>query len=148
MMNRSAPLKRTPFKPQGYKPREPKVYEIHTPRARAVAVCDGKARVTLFLPRPKDAPVRDEAYRRLVATLPCAHCNRPGPSQAAHADSAGKGMGIKSPDSELMPLCADSPGRVGCHQIISSSGLFSKTQRRTLEQRYVQATKACLGKFK
>lgn len=52
-MNRSTPLKRTPFRPQGYAPREPKVYEAHTPRARAVAVCDGKARMVVPVSVPK-----------------------------------------------------------------------------------------------
>lgn len=145
-------MRRTPLKPgKGFKPKLPPPRPVKTttytprPREAAVRVNDGRARMVVQVPKAK--AWRSEEYRRLVASLPCAHCGRPGPSQAAHADSAGKGMGIKSPDSELMPLCADSPGRMGCHQLISGSGLFTKEHRRILERQYVQATKALLGKF-
>ena len=92
---------------------------------------------------PKAAPVRDEAYRRLVATLPCAHCKRHGPSQCAHADE-GKGLGIKASDRDTYPLCADEPGRRGCHSLIGASGMFTREQRRTLERAYVSQTRAVL----
>ncbi len=95
-------------------------------------------------PRPKDAPLRSEAYRRLVAALPCAHCGRPGPSQCAHSDSAGKGMGMKSTDLSCWPACADGPGRVGCHTLIGASGVFTRSQRAELEARYAQQTRATL----
>ena len=94
---------------------------------------------------PKRPPVRDEAYRRLVAALPCAHCGRAGPSQAAHAD-AGKGLGMKSCDLTCFPLCADGPGRKGCHSMIGASGLFTKEQRRTLEAKYAAQTRKELGR--
>ena len=42
----------------------------------------------------KAAPVRSEAYRRAVASLPCINCGVPGHSQCAHSNS-GKGAGIK-----------------------------------------------------
>ena len=42
----------------------------------------------------KAAPVRSEAYRRAVASLPCINCGVPGYSQCAHSNS-GKGAGIK-----------------------------------------------------
>lgn len=101
-----------------------------------------------FQPRPKADVWRCEAYRRLVASMDCAHCKRPGPSQAAHADSAGKGMGIKPSDRELMPLCAPTVGRPGCHWLIGTSGRFTKEQRRALERKYVDETqKALQGKF-
>ena len=89
---------------------------------------------------PKSRPVRDKAYRRWVASLPCAHCGLEGHSQAAHADQ-GKGLGIKASDTECFPLCADRPGVRGCHSIIGSSGIFSRDERRDLEQRYVARTK-------
>lgn len=139
-------MKRSALKPKGFTPRPAKQVE-YTPRARAVAVAANDTSARMVVQVPKENPVRDEEYRRMVAALPCIHCGRQGPSQAAHADSAGKGMGIKSPDSELMPLCADSPGRMGCHQIVSSSGMLSKEHRRILEQQYVQATKALLGRY-
>ena len=71
--------------------------------------------------RQKQKPVRDKAYRRWVASLPCAHCGLEGHSQAAHADQ-GKGMGIKASDTECFPLCADRLGVQGCHSIIGASG--------------------------
>ena len=90
---------------------------------------------------PKARPVRDKAYRRWVASLPCAHCGLEGHSQCAHSDSAGKGMGIKASDTECFPLCADRMGVMGCHSIIGASGIFSRAERRELEQRYVARTK-------
>ena len=90
---------------------------------------------------PKQHLTRDKAYRMRVAALPCAHCGKPGPSQCAHSDSAGKGMGIKPSDLDTYPACADSPGRRGCHSLIGSSGMFTKEQRRTLEAEYVRQTR-------
>ena len=112
------------------------------PRAAAVAVA-GPARAILSL--PKRPPVRDEAYRRLVAAMDCAHCGRAGPSQAAHAD-AEKGMGMKSSDETCWPACADAPGRVGCHTLLGATGMFTREQRRTLESNYAAATRKALGR--
>ena len=116
----------------------------YTPRARpqAVAVA-GPARAIISL--PKRPPVRDEAYRRLVAALPCAHCGKPGPSQCAHGDE-GKGMGLKACDLTCFPACADSPGRRGCHSLLGASGMFSRDMRRHLEKQYAAATRKELGR--
>lgn len=111
--------------------------------AQPLRIPDGKAR--MVVPLPKDQPYRSEAYRRLVAALPCAHCQRPGPSQCAHGDE-GKGMAIKASDLTCFPLCADGPGRRGCHSLIGASGAFTREQRRTLEQTYAAQTRATLGK--
>ena len=111
------------------------------PRAQPVRISDGKDRACV--PVKKASPVRDEAYRRAVAAMACAHCGRPGPSQAAHGD-AGKGMGIKSSDESCFPACADSEGRRGCHALIGSSGLFTREQRRALETRYAEQTREIL----
>ena len=62
----------------------------------------------------KDAPARSEAYRRIVAAMPCAACGIAGYSQHAHANE-GKGMGIKTDDRAGFPLCAPRPGIEGCH---------------------------------
>ena len=113
-------------------------FQMPKPRAATIRIIDGKAR--MVVPVPKHPPVRDEAYRRLVAAMPCDHCQRPPPSQCAHADE-GKGMGMKSDDDGCFPLCADSPGRVGCHTLIGSRGMFAKEQRRYLEQKYAQQTR-------
>ena len=55
-------------------------------------------------------------------------------------------MGIKTSDLDTYPLCADGPGRRGCHSVIGGSGVFTKDQRRALEQTYVQRTRAALTK--
>lgn len=102
---------------------------------------------------PKSNPVRDKSYLRRVAGLPCAHCGIEGYSQAAHADE-GKGMGIKSSDHTAMPLCGPHPPSYrglsqsislpGCHWLIGTSGLYTKEDRRALEQKYGKQTRELL----
>lgn len=61
-----------------------------------------------------------ERWRRYVASMPCAHCGLVGRSQAAHvrtSDTDG-GMGRKPADCYVIPLCADEPGRAGCHSVM------------------------------
>ena len=114
-------------------PRREPTQCAYTPRPRTPAVArdDGKAR--LVVPRPKESPVRSEAYRRLVAAMPCALCGIDGCSQAAHSDGGGKGMGMKSDDRTCFPLCAPRPGIPGCHAAVGSSAHFSKDERRRFE---------------
>lgn len=113
--------------------------------AVAVAVA-GPARAIISL--PKRQYVRDEKYLRAVAALACAHCGKPGPSQAAHSDngSDGKGMGIKACDLSAWPGCADAPGRVGCHTLLGATGAFTRHQRRHLESKYAEQTRKELGR--
>ena len=80
----------------------------------------------------KAAPVRSEAYRRAVATLPCAICGVTGHSQAAHANQ-GKGMGMKACDLTCFPACGPRPGMQGCHAALDQGALFLKAVRRELE---------------
>jgi len=147
MLTRSAPIKRT-----GFKSRAPQAQNSDPDRVRSVpAVVPGAFRA----PEPvasepagrveKSAPVRNEAYRRLVAAMPCVICGMVGYGQAAHG-SAGKGMGIKASDLELFCLCADRPGVRGCHSLLDQGALFTKAVRRELEpvwaadtQRRIQA---------
>jgi hypothetical protein len=132
-------VKRSAFRQKGQERRPQATIEGYTPRSRAVAVAvAGPARACV--PVPKMPPARDEAYRRRVAELPCAHCGKPGPSQCAHSDN-GKGLAMKSSDYECYPLCADSPGRTGCHSMIGASAAFAREQRRHLEQKYAAATR-------
>ena len=63
---------------------------------------------------PKDNPVRSEAYRRAVASLPCIACGIQGYSQAAHLPPEAKGM--KQSDLLTFPLCCTRVGIPGCHQ--------------------------------
>ena len=83
-------------------------------------------------PVHKAAPVRSEAYRRAVASLPCAICGAPGYSQAAHANQ-GKGMGMKACDLTCFPACGPRPGIQGCHAALDQGALFTKAVRRELE---------------
>jgi hypothetical protein len=63
---------------------------------------------------PKTTAARSEAYRRLVAAMPCKACGIQGYSQAAHPNH-GKGMGIKTDDRACFALCCDRVGVSGCH---------------------------------
>ena len=65
-------------------------------------------------PVEKESPLRSEAYRRAVASLPCIHCGIEGYSQCAHANT-GKGKSMKADDRCAMPLCCTRPGIEGCH---------------------------------
>lgn len=80
----------------------------------------------------KQGAVVSEAYRRLVAALPCKVCGIAGISQAAHPNT-NKGAGLKTDDRECFPLCCDQPGRVGCHPKFDQGALFTKAVRRELE---------------
>jgi hypothetical protein len=88
---------------------------------------------------PKTKPVRSEAYRKLVASMPCVCCGIQGRSQAAHANS-GRGLGQKAPDTELFPLCADSPGSLGCHSHFDRLIGMTLERRRELEREYIAKT--------
>lgn len=132
-------MKRSGFKVKPRAARQAKQID-YQPRARPVAVADARARMTVAVPMPKESPARSEPYLRAVATLPCSHCHRHAPSQAAHADE-GKGLGIKADDRTAFPLCADSPGRLGCHSIIGASGAFRREHRRHLERVYGARTR-------
>jgi len=87
----------------------------------------------------KAAPVRSEAYRRAVASLPCVICGVPGYSQAAHG-SAGKGMAIKACDLTCFPACASRPGVVGCHAALDQGAMFTKAVRHELEPAWAADT--------
>lgn len=82
--------------------------------------------------QPKEDVVRSEAYRRVVAAMPCVMCGISGFSQCAHAN-VGKGAGIKASDLESFPACCDRPGVRGCHAQLDQGALFTKSARRALE---------------
>ena len=54
-------------------------------------------------------------------------------------------MSLKACDLQTYPLCADSPGRHGCHWIIGSTGMFTREQRRELERKYIEQTREKMG---
>ncbi len=104
------------------------------PRAASMGLA-----TTAAAPTPKAAPVRSEAYRRVVATLPCAICGLYGYSQAAHANT-GKGMGLKACDLTCFPACGPRPGEQGCHAALDQGALFLKAVRRELEPAWAADT--------
>lgn len=134
MLNRSIPMKRTAFKTRtlNREARDPdrlRSVPTVTPgafRAPSAVHADPAAQV------PKAAPVRSEAYRRAVASLPCAICGIAGHSQAAHANT-GKGMGMKACDLTCFPACGPRPGFQGCHAALDQGALFLKAVRREME---------------
>lgn len=102
-----------------------------------------ESRPRVAAPIPKATPVRSEAYRRAVTTLPCAICGVPGYSQAAHANQ-GKGMGMKACDLTCFPACGPRPGFQGCHAALDQGALFTKAVRRELEPVWAADTQRSL----
>lgn len=92
---------------------------------------------------PKEDAVRSEEYRRVVADMPCIRCGYPAPSQAAHADM-GKGGHIKTDDRTCFPACATRPGVIGCHELIGSTGTYTRDERRALEADYAVRTRKAI----
>ena len=80
---------------------------------------------------------RSPAHRRNVASLACVACGAEGMTQAAHRNE-GKGLAIKSCDSQMMALC------VQCHTAIDQGGQLTRDIRRELEKAYVKVTRANL----
>ena len=139
-MMRRTPMKRTPFKRAGP---ATKSQSNQAPSLTSQALTAIKTRAPLrastyaaptepAAPIAKAPPVRSEALRRAVASLPCVICGMPGYSQAAHG-SEGKGMGIKACDLTLFPACCDRPGVRGCHSLLDQGALFTKAVRRERE---------------
>jgi hypothetical protein len=124
-------------------PRREATQCTYTPRPRTPAAScarhDGKDR--MVVPVPKAEPVRDDDYRRLVATLKCISCGAVGHSQAAHPNT-GKGMGLKADDRECFPLC--TVGAKDCHGGFDQRAMFDKQTRRELEPLWANQTRATL----
>lgn len=112
-MNRGSGFKRVPLtSPVRLRDREP-LPESMT----RLQLCRGVfAQVADVAPAiPKEDAIEHEPYRRLVALMDCIHCGKQNRSQHAH-ENEGKGKAMKLDDRRAMPLCADEPGREGCHQ--------------------------------
>lgn len=145
-MNRSTPLKRTPFKRKNSTENiQSKAAQSHAQQAPVaiISIVTKPTRIAPFSTEfrggiPKSQPVRSEAYRRAVASLPCVICGIAGQSQAAHGSGAGtavcKGMGIKSCDLTCAPFC------VPHHQQLDQGALFSKAVRHQLEPAWAADT--------
>lgn len=105
------------------------------------AICKGSYTGSTTSAAPKEPePVRDESYRRWVASLPCFECGIEGYSQAAHANT-GKTKGKKTSDETCFPMCADRPGVRGCHSLFDQYILVGRDAMRWYEQAALEWTK-------
>ncbi|MBP6616385.1 MAG: hypothetical protein KA195_00280 [Burkholderiaceae bacterium] len=133
------------MKRTGFRPRAPRREQRDPDRVRSVpTVTPGAFRA----PQPvasapaaqvaKAAPVRSEAYRRLVASLPCIACGIQGYSQAAHLPPEAKGM--KQSDLLTFPLCCTRVGIPGCHQDYDQYRLFPREAAMTVGRAWAADT--------
>ena len=132
-------MKRTPMKSYLYvRPPRPPLVPAPPGTLPAAAMWQNAGEVVAV---PKAKPMRSEAYRRLIAKLPCWFCGIHGFSQAAHADQ-GKGMSIKSSDLTCYPLCGPHGIETGCHNRIGTAGMYDKMSRRALEEKAASDARA------
>ena len=82
----------------------------------------------------KTPPFRSEAWRRAVASLPCACCMKEGDTQSAHPNHRGKGMGMKAPDCWCVPLCWR------CHSDFDQGTRWTKQEKRELMDLWIIET--------
>jgi len=129
----------------GFKPRAPRREARDPDRLRSMpTVTPGAFRAphpvatTPAEPVTKDAPVRSEAYRRAVASLPCIACGIQGYSQAAHLPPEAKGM--KQSDLLTFPLCCTRVGIPGCHQDYDQYRLFPREAAMTVGRAWAADT--------
>ena len=141
-MNRSAPLKRT-----GFRPRAPRREQRDPDRVRAMpTVTPGAFRapqpvaIAPAAPITKDNPVRSQQYLRVVASLPCIACGIQGYSQAAHLPPEAKGM--KQSDLLTFPLCCTRVGIPGCHQDYDQYRLFPRAAAMTVGRAWAADTRS------
>lgn len=78
------------------------------PRAVAVAISDGKARMSV--PIPKYPYIRDERLRDMCRAMPCQCCGATGPDAGvtwAHSNQAthGHGRSVKASDVYVAAMC-------------------------------------------
>ena len=89
-------------------------------------------------PIAKDNPVRSEAYRRAVASLPCIACGIQGHSQAAHLPPEAKGL--KQSDLLSFPLCCTRVGIPGCHRDYDQYRMYPKHAAMTVGRAWAADT--------
>lgn len=114
----------------------------YTPRPRVAPAAANDAE-QLVTPVPKLNYLQHQGYMDTVRRMACAHCGRRGPSQFCHSDE-NKGMGYRTDCRNGWPGCADGPGRVGCHTMVGSTGMFTRDQRRALERHLAAKTRAAI----
>ncbi len=133
-------LRRTPIRRKAPPPRPVKTI-TYTPRPRECARSDGKARMSVPVQVPKEAPIQHRAYMDAVRTLACARCGIVGFTQFAHSDE-GKGMGLKTDCRYGWPGCGPHGADPGCHWYVGTSGRMGKEARRAFEASAAAHTRA------
>lgn len=129
----------------GFKSRAPQLAQRDPDRVRHVpSVTPGAFRAPVPVSTApaaqveKAAPVRSQAYLRVVASLPCIACGIQGHSQAAHLPPEAKGM--KQSDLLAFPLCCVRVGVPGCHQDYDNYRLFPKAAAMTVGRAWANDT--------
>ena len=144
---RRTPMKRTPFKRAAP---ATKSQSNKAPALTIQALTAIKTRAPLragtyatpaapAAPIPKAAPVRSEALRRAVASLPCIACGIQGYSQAAHLPPEAKGL--KQSDLLAFPLCCVRVGVPGCHQDYDQYRMFPREAAMTVGRAWAADTR-------
>lgn len=137
-MQRSAPLRRTPFKAKAVKPvKRERAPLVLVPRAEPSRAVMALAKAAPAAAQPKDGRYISEVWRRAVADLPCVFCGQP--SQAAHRNE-GKGLGLKTDDCLTAALCPPE------HSEIDQGKDMTREQRRARIDRAIVLTVLALVK--
>lgn len=121
-MNTKKPLQRSSFKQPARPERKPLAWPGKIQGGIFARSTD------LVVASPKQNAIECEAYRRLVAALPCIKCGIWHQSQAAHPPPTGKG--IKEDDRECFALCCTRPLIPGCHVEFDQYRLIPTDQMR------------------
>ncbi len=136
LKRKAAPVRRE-AKQIGYRP-------DMAPARAEIRMIDPRARMCMAV--KKDKPVRSEAYRRLVAAMPCINCGAEGMSQAAHGPTLGRS--IKADDRTCMPLCvsvvAGNCLASGCHEAFDTYLLFPRAERAEMAKQWAAQTRAAI----
>ena len=109
------------------------------PRAPAVAISDGKAR--LCVPVPKFAYVRDERLRDMCRAMPCQHCGIEGEDAGvtwAHSNQLrhGKAKSLKASDVYVAALCHTCHAELDQGKTMDAAqkvALWEAAHRRTVD---------------
>lgn len=111
------------------------------PRSPALRIDDGCARAVVSIPKLK--ALRSEAYRRLVAAMPCMNCRLNDGSQAAHPNT-NKAKGLKADDRLCFPLCAVRFNAPGCHYLFDQYELYPRAECAAIADAWGKATRAAI----
>lgn len=140
-------MRRTPMKPgKGFQNKAAPRREYDPDRVRSTPTPSADFRQAVPVeghaaPIEKENASQHGTYMALVRMLPCARCNKHGPSQFCHADM-GKGQGIKTDVRRGFPGCPE------CHALLGSSGKIPRAERRELERQYGDQTRAKMLELK